>query len=203
MRALRGVIVLVLLVVSSPAMAVYCVSGYGVPYIMDFDNCFGNDLEITEQQHDDLLGGKITREGLIGGYSDRERAASEIDETYGAWRVRCSDDRIYDLRTCVIHSSTITVGIASKGIEMVTVGRNTYPGSEVVVRVDENPPIDLSEDISFETYSEVIEQLKAGDLVLTRHTEWPSQTLVNGRVSLIGFTKAHDRAKELVADYKP
>ena len=78
MKTLRGVLVLVLLVVSSQAMAAYCISDYEVLYFLDLDKCFGNDLEITKQQHDDLVARKVTIRGLIGDRRVREGAASGL-----------------------------------------------------------------------------------------------------------------------------
>ena len=80
MRAFCGGLVLVLLVVSSQAMAVYCISDYPVLYVTDLDKCFGNDLEITKQQHDDVLSYKITIEDLIDEHRDRERAARALSD---------------------------------------------------------------------------------------------------------------------------
>jgi len=94
-KTLRCVLVLILLVVSSQATAVYCISDYEVLYFVDLDKCFGSDLEITEQQHDDLVARKITIRGLIGEHRDRERAASEIPQQQATSSALVKDAQAY------------------------------------------------------------------------------------------------------------
>lgn len=64
---------------------------------------------------------------------------------------------------------------------------DTYPGSDVVFRVDQNPPISGKERVYGPGYSELFSQIASGGQYLTyKVVEWPSGAPVYMRVSLNG-----------------
>lgn len=122
-----------------------------------------------------------------------------------AWEVACRDDAVEDVRLCVIHSSEILprnlrVVLASDVGPMVSFGVENRPGSDEVVRIDDNRPIrwDTTNEHSPE---QAIQQMIKGRILRFRWTEWPN-TDHDGQVSLQGFTAALEEAKRRAAAYK-
>ncbi len=133
-------------------------------------------------------------------------ADKSIEESAGDWRISCYDDHITEYRDCYVIRDTLSVLVSGQGYEIVIVGfgYDRPPESEVVVRVDDNAPLRWrQEDLYADgTFSKAIRQFRAGQTAQLQFLEGPSETAVGAEISLIGFTKAYQRAKRLVRDYK-
>ncbi len=133
-------------------------------------------------------------------------ADKSIEESSGDWRISCYEDDITEYRDCYVIRDTLSVLVSGQGYEIVIVGLGFErpPESEVVVRVDENAPLRWrQEDLYADgTFSKAIRQFRAGQTAQLQFLEGPSETEVGAEISLIGFTKAYQRAKRLVRDYK-
>ena len=95
--------------------------------------------------------------------------------------------------------------ITSTGEERVKVGFANFPGSDMVVQVDDNAPIRWpASDLHAEKdFAEVIEQLKTGKKALAYFSKWPDRNFVLNELLLDGFGSAYQKAKELTEKFKP
>ncbi len=133
-------------------------------------------------------------------------ADRSIEESLGDWRISCFDDDFTEYRDCYVIRDTLSVLVSGMGYEIVIVGLgyDRPPESMVVVQVDDNAPLRWrQEDLYADgTFSKAIRQFRAGQMAQLRFLQGPSETEVGAEISLIGFTKAYQRAKRLVRDYK-
>ena len=133
-------------------------------------------------------------------------ADKSIEESSGDWRISCFDDDFTEYRDCYVIRDTLSVLVSGQGYEIVIVGLgyDRPPESEVVVQVDDNAPLRWrQEDLYADgTFSKAIRQFRAGQMAQLRFLQGPAETEVGAEISLIGFTKAYQRAKRLVRDYK-
>ncbi len=134
-------------------------------------------------------------------------AEPSIDERAGKWQILCFDNAAGRYRDCYVARDALAVLMSSSGYELVIVGhgRELRPESVMHVHVDGNGPMfwrenDLHAD---DIFSLAIKQFKAGTTVSLKWTEKQSGKRVRAKVSLIGFTKAYRRSKEIIADYEP
>ncbi len=133
-------------------------------------------------------------------------ADRSIEESSGDWRISCFDDDFTEYRDCYVIRDTLSVLVSGMGYEIVIVGLgyDRPPESEVVVQVDENAPLRWRQEDLYadSTFSKAIRQFRAGQTAQLQFLEGPLETKVGAEISLIGFTKAYQRAKRLVRDYK-
>ncbi|MFQ5574747.1 MAG: invasion associated locus B family protein [Terriglobia bacterium] len=133
-------------------------------------------------------------------------ADKSIEESSGDWRISCFDDNFTGYRDCYVIRDSLSVLVSGMGYEIVIVGLgyDRPPESEAIVQVDENAPLRWrQEDLYADgTFSKAIRQFRAGQTAQLQFLQGPSETQVGAEISLIGFTKAYQRAKRLVRDYK-
>jgi hypothetical protein len=133
-------------------------------------------------------------------------ADKSIEESSGDWRISCFDDDFTGYRDCYVIRDSLSVLVSGQGYEIVIVGLgyDRPPESVVVVQVDDNVPLRWrQEDLYADgTFSKAIRQFRAGQTAQLRFLQGPSETEVGAEISLNGFTKAYQRAKRLVRDYK-
>ena len=89
------------------------------------------------------------------------------------------------------------VGIYN-GQHSVYVGRDHYPRSQSVIKIDSNTPI-YGYEGSSSTPQKAIEQMKRGKVAYTRYKEWPYDYNQDGEVDLTGFTEKYN---EMMEEYK-
>lgn len=129
------------------------------------------------------------------------------------WRADCKDDDLEDRRDCVVTkgSGGLTVILGSSMIPdssmipsaVVTLRGEQYPGSEMIIKIDDDKPVRWKEDnYPFAVFKQIVERLKTGSQVHTRYTEWPSGNQVDEKLSLAGFTSAYEEAVRRVLAYK-
>lgn len=130
-----------------------------------------------------------------------------IEEAVGDWQLLCFDDQIAQYRSCYVIRDQLSVLVSSRDYELVFVGHGAErkPGSEVSARVDTNEPLLWREDDFYadEVFATAIKQFRAGQKAKLSWTNKDTGDEVNGEVSLIGFTKAYQRANALITDYRP
>lgn len=121
------------------------------------------------------------------------------------WTLRCEDDQVDDYRTCFLSSEAATVvGImTARGTtdQFVTTGFDHYPGSDVVFRVDRNPPLRWHNKEATGDSKALIEQMLTGKKLLGRWTKWPSGTDETRSASLTGFREKLAEMRMRLADY--
>ena len=141
---------------------------------------------------------------LSAGAAAQERS---VEEAVGEWQLLCFDDHIAQYRSCYVIRDQLSVLVSSRDYELVFVGHGAErkPGSEVSARVDTNKPLLWREDDFYadEVFADAIKQFRAGQKAKLTWTNKDTDERVNGEVSLIGFTKAYQRANALISKYRP
>ena len=134
-------------------------------------------------------------------------AEPSVDESAGKWQILCFDNETDRYRDCYVVRDALAVLVSGSGYELVIVGhgKELRPESSMHVHVDGNAPMFWREDDlhADDIFSVAIKQFKAGTTVSLKWTEKQSGKRVRAKVSLIGFTKAYRRSKEIIADYEP
>ncbi len=134
-------------------------------------------------------------------------AEPSVDERAGKWQISCYDNDTDRYRDCYVARDALAVLVSSSGYELVIVGhgKELRPESAMHVHVDGNAPMFWREDDlhADDIFSLAVKQFKAGTTVSLKWTERQSGKIVRAKISLIGFTKAYRRGKEIIADYKP
>ncbi len=136
-----------------------------------------------------------------------DAAETSVDERSGKWQISCVDDETGRYRDCYVGRDALAVLVSSSGYELVIVGhrKELQPRSSMHVRVDGNAPMFWREDDlhADDIFSQAVKQFMAGMTVSLKWTERQSGKAVRAKISLIGFTKAYRRSKEIIADYDP
>ena len=115
--------------------------------------------------------------------------------------LRCQVDEFADTHWCSASKGDLAVGLSKDKRAFVSVGYEHYPGSKVSVRVDKNDPLQAS---AKESYSQtrtniLINQMLAGESIMTRYQKWPRESNVDARVSLYGFKEVWELLDRLNA----
>ena len=137
----------------------------------------------------------------IGAYEEwRQR---EILPVLG-WVIGYEDDPIEDtlswyLRPRFAARLALTITVSSDGMLSIDVGEDKYPGSNVVVRVDENTPVRWRADTNpRDVFEQLIDQFKKGKKALTRWQDGPENITRDHKVDLEGFTESYEQLKQMV-----
>lgn len=141
---------------------------------------------------------------LVNAAAAQERS---IEEASGDWQILCFDDAIAQYRSCYVIRDDLSVLVSSRDYELVFVGNGAErkPGSEVSAQIDGKGTLHWREDDFYadDVFSSAIRQFKSGRKAkLTWMNKDPGEE-VTSEVSLIGFTKAYQRANTLISDYRP
>lgn len=144
---------------------------------------------------------------LVLGTSAAAAQERSIEETVGDWQVLCFDDEVAQYRSCYVIRDDLSVLVSSRDYELVFVGNGAerMPGSQVSARIDGRETLIWREDDFYadEVFAAAIRQFRAGQKAQLTWTNKDPGEEVAGEVSLIGFTKAYQRADELVGEYQP
>jgi len=134
-------------------------------------------------------------------------AEPSVDERAGKWQISCYDNETGHYRDCYVARDALAVLVSSSGYELVIVGHGKAlrPESAMHVHVDGNAPMFWREDDlhADDIFSLAIKQFRAGTTVSLKWTDGQSGQHIRAKISLIGFTKAYRRSKEIIADYDP
>jgi hypothetical protein len=130
-----------------------------------------------------------------------------IEESVGNWQVLCFDDEIAQYRSCYVIRGDLSVLVSSRDYELVFIGNGAerMPGSEVAAQVDGRQTLSWREDDFYadEVFADAIRQFRAGQNAKVTWTNKDPGNEITDEVSLIGFTKAYQRANALISEYKP
>ena len=115
------------------------------------------------------------------------------------WHISCSKDKFNGSKKCSLYKnySDFMVNYMS-GRLSVYVGRNHFPETQSVIKIDGNQAIYGHEGMS-QTPQKVIEQMKKGKVAYTRYKEWPYKYNKDGETDLTGFAEKYD---EMLEEYK-
>lgn len=144
---------------------------------------------------------------LVLGVNVAAAQERSIEESVGNWQVLCFDDEIAQYRSCYVIRGDLSVLVSSRDYELVFVGNGAerMPGSEVTAQVDGRQTLSWREDDFYadEVFADAIRQFRAGQEAKVTWTNKDPGEEITGEVSLIGFTKAYQRANALISEYKP
>ncbi len=114
------------------------------------------------------------------------------DKSRTNWSFRCKRDEFDDTHWCQVSREDLAVTIWKDKSIVVTVGAKHYPGTDVSVRIDSHDPHTAGEKTGFGTKvsQEILDELLAGESVMTRYQKWPYKRYIDQRVPLFGFTEA-------------
>jgi hypothetical protein len=144
---------------------------------------------------------------LVLGVNVAAAQERSIEESVGNWQVLCFDDEIAQYRSCYVIRGDLSVLVSSRDYELVFVGNGAerMPGSEVTAQVDGRKTLSWREDDFYadEVFADAIRQFRAGQEAKVTWTNKDPGEEITGEVSLIGFTKAYQRANALISEYKP
>lgn len=144
---------------------------------------------------------------LILGVSAAAAQERSVEESLGDWQVLCFDDDIAQYRSCYVIRDELSVLVSSRNYELVFVGHGAErkPGSEVTAQIDDKQVLRWREDDFYadDTFTAAIRQFRAGQNARLTWTSQASGEEVAGEVSLLGFTKAYQRANALISEYRP
>lgn len=110
------------------------------------------------------------------------------------WDVGCSKDPISDEKMCHMVKRNLWIFVTGNKLPFVMVGSNDFPGSSAVIRIDGGVPFKSRDDsqgnFSNKVSLKIIEKLKAGKTITTRHKKWPNDYTVDDTWEIYGFNEA-------------
>lgn len=118
-------------------------------------------------------------------------SAQQVErQTFGEWTARCDVDKMTDAKKCLVFSSLLAFGFTNGRLEIAVVGRRHYPGSQVMLRFDSDPPLSSKEPgFTGREAASILEHIGRAQRVLIRYREWPDK-FVEKEFSTTGFTDA-------------
>ncbi|WP_336957534.1 hypothetical protein [Acinetobacter johnsonii] len=121
------------------------------------------------------------------------------DTSHLDWKTVCSKDKFNGSKSCTLskmHSDVMVFII--DGRYSVHVGRNHFPRSQSIIKIDDHTPI-YGYEGSSNTPQKAIEQMKRGKVAYTRYKEWPYTYDRDSEVDLTGFSEKYE---QMLEEYK-
>ncbi|NIC38724.1 hypothetical protein HBJ58_18810 [Halomonas desiderata] len=108
------------------------------------------------------------------------------------WVVNCSTDAINDARSCTIRRDGFFL-FWQNGYGIMTTG-TAYPGSNMHFRVDSNAALSAPEStgLTGAAANRLVQQMLAGNTLITRYSDWPYNTRNDVTIPTRGFAQALD-----------
>jgi len=120
---------------------------------------------------------------------------------FDQWHTSCREDLMNDTRTCIGTKGDLSIVVRRSGVEAILVGSQHYPGTNVMLRIDDTPP--LSADPTGWSDAEAIriyDGLKKAQTVATRYSEWPYPGPKDKKVTAFGVAEMVEYLKFAVTD---
>lgn len=114
------------------------------------------------------------------------------------WHVGCHKDDFSDVKSCVLSTRDIRIHLFADGGALINVGNGElYPGSDVAVRIDDDPAYIGGDEgrIPFNPSSRILERLKTAKRVRTRYVRCPSESASQDEWEPYGYNEALQFAK--------
>lgn len=122
----------------------------------------------------------------------RVARAQQIErQTFGEWTARCEVDKMTDAKKCLLYSRPLHFAFNNGRLELVFVGTKHYPGSQVMLRIDNEPPLSVKEPgFTGGQASDILNRFVTNaQRIRTRYREWPGK-FVDSELSTTGFAEA-------------
>ena len=113
-------------------------------------------------------------------------------QTFGGWTAQCEVDKMSDAKKCLVFSKPLFFGFTNGHLSIVIIGTKHYPGSQVMLRIDDEPPLSGQQPGFTGGQATKIMERCATDAqrIRTRYREWPTGSFVEGELSPKGFADA-------------
>lgn len=120
----------------------------------------------------------------------------------GNWDVKCERDKFNDNRTCTMWYSydDLTISLNQLGRVEILVGIEHFPGTPVLLRIDNAMPLKTPEPgWSGKAAIAIVSKLRNAQKISTRYQRWPYKDNIDTEIQLAGFAEAFDYMKFAVS----
>lgn len=112
----------------------------------------------------------------------------KYEEIVSKWNSSCKVDSMTDQGYCYIYDSTNTLFILKdKGGYYIQVGKEHFPGKTTSIRINKTTPLSTQNKYGiFDRLvsNKFIEEVKNGDLVVTRFVKWPYESNIDTKIDV-------------------
>jgi hypothetical protein len=120
--------------------------------------------------------------------------AQQIErQAFGDWTGRCWVDKMTDAQKYLVMSAVsapVAFGFTNGNLDIVIVGRKHHPGSQVMLRIDSDPPLTSKEPgFTGREATVILDRFANAQRIRIRYREWPNK-FVDGELSTNGFADA-------------
>ena len=118
------------------------------------------------------------------------------------WKLRCRKNPADKLSRCVLEKGDLLIHRYQDGSFMVDVGNNKKPGSELLVRVDDNAAITAEAQVGFTQAQTrlILEQMQTGKTLSTRYDDASNAWQTEKTISLFAYPQAAAIVEIIAAD---
>jgi len=120
------------------------------------------------------------------------------------WLIRCKKDEMEDIVTCSMNKDQfLYIHLGANG-ETTSFGMlaEPYPNTELAVKVGKNTKVSASSMAELMGKTQIIEQMKTNNKLITSYHEWPSQVKKVDKHEIDGFSVALTLMKKLHKESK-
>ena len=114
------------------------------------------------------------------------------------WSHSCSVDSMSDKKQCTIYGDGSRLFVFAQGGKLsFGVTGSAYPGENSKIRIDSNPAISFNENDGTTRAQDLAieQQIRAGKIVKTRYTKWPSGIAMDDEVPICNLPEVLDSMK--------
>lgn len=104
------------------------------------------------------------------------------------WSLGCSVDVITGKKECTAYNSEMHIYKSNSGYSIV-VGSNHFPGKSAYIRVNDGKASSTSNKGYFQNASKIIASINNRSKVVTRHTEWPYDYVIDKQINTDNFSQ--------------
>jgi len=135
--------------------------------------------------------------GVIQGEAGKPLDVADYQDN---WKLKCRANLSEELKRCVLRKGDLFIIRYLDGSYMVDVGSDKKSGSEMQIRVDDNPAFTVNEQHGFtdEQAGLILEQMKTGRKLYTRYAGVSNQRETEKTINLFAYSRVTDIV-ELVA----
>ncbi len=111
------------------------------------------------------------------------------------WHVSCRKDVITDGKSCFMNRGATFVFVDDTGAYNLHLGTDHYPGSDIVIRIDNGKPIFMNSRTSTGSFgprlsAAIIQSISKAKTVTTRYYKWPRNLPLDATWEPYGFNEA-------------
>lgn len=171
-----------------------------------------NDKEVTIKAESGLINGVAYRFFYSDGSgSFVGKKGNQLDNPAhwdSHWQVGCDKDAMSDHATCYMRRRDLMIVLTATGKALLSIGDDHYPGSDVMIRIDNARPFVMSTRVfkggfNFVDSGHLIKQITTAKTITTRYKKWPEGVNQDDVwAEVFGFNEALQYLKWAVARIK-